>query len=86
MAMAAISPLRSAHSTGVINWLNADLVTHIVPRANARRLAKTFQESAGPSLNPALTNRDASLQPDGRVPATTSAGEFDLLHAVFRDC
>ena len=28
----------------------------------------------------------AKAERDGRVPATTNAGEFDLLHPVFRDC
>ena len=72
--------------TGTITWVNADLVTRIVTRCRCEALGQSLQESAGPSLNPALTNRDAALQPDGRVPATTNAGEFDLLHPVFRDC
>ena len=62
----------------VIDWVNADLVTHVVPRV---RLGKRWA-----LVKPSTTNRDAALQPAGTFPATTNAGEFGLLHPVFRDC
>ena len=64
--------------TGVINWVNADLVTHIVPRV---RLGKRWA-----LVKPSTTNRDAALQLAGTLPATGNAGEFGWLHPVFRDC